>query len=93
MSQHTFYVEDEWHCETVESYDSYSQALDAIQQLALLAWNEPPNRAPCSSWETCGRLYSIVEYDTAASQQIASTPIVEIDAKGTRWLIPQPVKI
>lgn len=82
-----FVLEDDLHAEWAGEYETFELAFAEIRSRAQIPWNEKPNRAPCSSSNTCGRQYCIVAYDetTRPWTYIKSTPIVEIRAKGVRW--------
>lgn len=81
-----FTLEDTIHC-TLEKYDTFELALEAVQRRAQIPWHEEPNQAPCTSWRTCGRSYIIGEFDETTNPwtTLKITPILEIDAKGVRW--------
>ncbi len=83
-----FILEDEIHCEQ-EQFATFELALAKAQWLAQIPWDERPNRAPCTSWRTCGRDYCIVEAErdeTTGSWAFGQTlPIFEISAQGILW--------
>jgi hypothetical protein len=90
-----FVIEDEWHAEWLGEYLSRDDALDALQKLANLPWNEPPNVCPCTSWRTCGRRYRLIEFDGSAElwRKLGAQPVLEISATGTKWITaPKAVK-
>lgn len=82
-----FVVSDELHDESAGQFQSLEEAVTWISQLAMIAWDDEPNRAPCTSWRTCGRTYMIVEFDDSARpwREIRSIEAVEIDASGVKW--------
>jgi len=57
--------------------------------VTLSSWNQPPNLAPCASWESCGRNYEVVEFDTSGGSRsvLGVTPVVSIDRDGVRWAL------
>ena len=75
-----YVVEDDRHCEVIASFATEEAALDAIRRFAELAWDEEPNRAPCMSWRTCGRLYLI------AAPSGSRREVLDISSAGTVWL-------
>ncbi len=58
----TFLIEDSGHAEQIGEYTSLVDAWNRIIELSKIPWDEVPNIAPCSSWNTCGREYEIIEY-------------------------------
>ncbi|AGY56375.1 hypothetical protein GKIL_0128 [Gloeobacter kilaueensis JS1] len=88
-----FIIEDDNHAETQAGrFASFDEALAELQRRSCLPWNEPPNRAPCTSWRTCGRQYVIVECDTSVRpwEPIQSHTVLEISAAGVKWLSCEP---
>lgn len=61
------------------------EALAELQRLATVPWDQLPNRAPCTSWRTCGRSYELIEYDEAETE-IRRSLVMEIGASGVMWL-------
>ncbi len=89
-----FIIEDEWHAEWQDGqFSSLEEAVAELRRRADLAWDEPPNQAPCDGWETCGRKYQIIEYDDSASPwaAIRRLPALEVTAGGTRWLLDEAI--
>lgn len=86
-----FAIEDEHHCELGASFATEREALAELERLATLPWDAQPNRAPCTSWEDCGRRYVLVEYDDSGTRwrQIRYTEMLDISARGTHWLAPR----
>jgi hypothetical protein len=82
-----FVIEDQSHAEQVGEFVSLQSAWEELQRLSGIPWDEPPNVAPCQSWQTCGRDYEIVEYETSdvpwlLVQRYAG---LEVSAKGIAW--------
>ena len=86
-----FMIEDEAHAEQLGEHDDRAAAISRLHQLSELPWDQPPNVAPCRSWQTCGRRYELVEYDTATTpwRLLTCTPAMNISAGGVEWLIEQ----
>ena len=82
-----FTIEDGRHCEIESGYETFELALGEIRRRVSIPWSEPPNRAPCASWRTCGRSYGIREYDKTTTSHTYHERIfiVQIDADGIRW--------
>lgn len=84
-----FVIEDEQHAELQDGeYLTCQAAFAKLKQWAAIPWNESPNKAPCTSWRTCGRTYEIVEYDTSTLpwQELQRIPVLNVAAKGIVWL-------
>ena len=84
-----FIIEDDLHAEWQKGeHPTLDAALDELRKRAKLPWDESPNRAPCMSWRTCGRMYVIVEFDTSSTpwRELRRLPILEVTANGADWL-------
>ena len=86
-----FTIEDEDHCERIGPFfDSFESALAEARRLAEIPWDQEPNRCPCREWRTCGRMYSVVEYETdMRSRKLGRVAVVEVSARGIRWRDPE----
>ena len=84
-----FIIEDELHAEPHGEFATRDEALAELERRAAIPWNVEPNIAPCMSWETCGRCYELVEYDTSVTpwRELRRERVLEISAAGTKWLI------
>lgn len=84
-----FVIEDELHGEPGAEFATKEEALVELQRLATVPWDYPPNQAPCMSWETCGRVYVLAEYDDTRVPwgQLTRVPTLDVSSKGSRWLI------
>ena len=82
-----FTIEDDSHGDLLGEYNTFDEAMTQLRAWARIAWDQKPNRAPCTSWQTCGRSYEIVEYDCTATpwNRVRTTPILQVDARGVRW--------
>lgn len=62
-------------------------ATDFGSPLAGIPWDQEPNRAPCSSWRTCGRNYELIEYEAGSGpwKLLGRTFAFEVSAEGVRW--------
>lgn len=80
-------VEDAIHCEQQGRFGTFDEAIEALQRRAEMPWDESPNRAPCTSWATCGREYCVLEYDTSHRpwKLLRSVNVLNISAHGARW--------
>ena len=81
-------IEDEAHAEPQGEFDSLESALAELRRRALTPWDAAPNVAPCTSWQTCGRRYEVVEFDTAQSprREIQRIHVLDISAAGVKWM-------
>lgn len=82
-----FVIEDEVHCDWHGHYATYADAVTELRHRAVCAWSEPPNQAPCMSWQTCGRDYVIIEFDDSHHpwKEIRRIPALKVDASGGTW--------
>jgi hypothetical protein len=78
-------IEDEWHDEHLGEYVDISQAMAELKRYAEKPWDQPPNLAPCTSWQTCGRAYGVIEFDDS-DREIRRTRILEVTAGGFKWM-------
>jgi hypothetical protein len=84
-----FAIEDEIHVEQLGEFPTLPEAIAELRRLAGLPWNQPPNVAPCMSWQTCGRAYQLVEYDVSTMpwRNLRRIPALNISQSGVKWLI------
>jgi hypothetical protein len=77
-------IEDESHAEWQGTYATIDEAMAELVHRAGIAWDEPPNRCPCTSWRTCDRSYAIVEYDGDATpwRELRRIGYLEVSQKG-----------
>jgi len=82
-----FVIEDQRHAETISEHATLAEARHELEHLAQTRWDQPPNLAPCGSWQTCGREYEIVEYETGAHpwKVVSRAGGLEISAEGLVW--------
>lgn len=80
-------IEDELHAEVLGEFPDMTHAIAELRRYAEIPWNEPPNRAPCTSWRTCGRAYEVIEYDDSATpgREVCRTMMLEVSADGVKW--------
>jgi hypothetical protein len=84
-----FIIEDELHAEWIGKYATRVEAVAELQRFAVLAWDEPPNRAPCTSSATCGRNYELVEFDDATLpwRELRREPALKVSKEGVECLL------
>lgn len=83
-------IEDELHSEWVGEFSTREEAVTELHRLAELSWDQPPNQAPCMSWETCGRNYELVEFDsstTDAWRELQRAPALKVSKDSVNWLL------
>ena len=84
-----FILEDDFHAEQIDRFDTYEAALNRIKELSNIPWDIEPNKCPCESWEKCGREYVIVEYEQKGDALFEKNrnKILNISSAGTDWKI------
>jgi hypothetical protein len=82
-----YIIEDEMHAEHHGQFDSFNEALAELRRRATIAWDQPPNAAPCMSWQTCGREYVVIEFDDSHAPwtELRRVPVLSVSASGIRW--------
>jgi hypothetical protein len=82
-----FVIEDERHAEIQGQFDGFQQAIAELMRRATIPWNEAPNRAPCTDWETCGRTYEVIEYDDSHLpwKELRRVIVLDISSSGVKW--------
>jgi hypothetical protein len=82
-----FVIEDELHGEDHGEFATFDDALSELERRSRIAWDERPNRAPCTNWRGCGRNYEVIEYDIVVRpwKQLRRVRVLEVDATGIRW--------
>ena len=84
---------DEKHCEIHGHFETLQEAMQELRQRATIPWDEPPNRAPCRSWRSCGREYylRVTRPGSAGPERISA---MTISADGIVWyknLLPDEI--
>lgn len=82
-----FVIEDERHSEQMGKYASLDHAWAELERLAAIAWDQRPNVAPCTSWQTCGRTYEIIEYESSSTpwQELSRVVCLDVSVNGVVW--------
>lgn len=85
----SFVLEDQAHAETVANFSDEASAIRKVRRLFATPWNEPPNLAPCMDWETCGREYDLLVYETSTSPWtlVIRRAALIVTAKGRELLL------
>ena len=85
---HKYGIDDEAHAEEISVHDSLSEARAELTRLARTPWNHPPNQAPCTNWQHCGRRYELVAYEEsdAGYRELSRLDALAVDASGPKWL-------
>ena len=81
-------IEDELHAEIQQGeFGTFEEALKELKRISTIPWNETPNLAPCTGWETCGRNYHIVKYDDSEIpwKLLEKVEMLNISAEGIEW--------
>jgi len=84
-----FVIEDERHAEPQGEFATLEEAVAELRRRAGIPWDKDPNRAPCTSWQTCGRAYEVIEYDVTRSpwQEIRRMAALDVSPSGVRWSV------
>ena len=82
-----FVIEDERHAELLGEYPTFQHAVEELRRRAAIPWDEDPNRAPCTRWQTCGRLYEVIEYDNSQVpwKVLRRVAVLDVSANGVKW--------
>lgn len=82
-----FEIVDVIHCESFGLYPTLADAWAQLGLLAACAWDAEPNVAPCGDWETCGREYEIVAYDTTTRPRQVGRRYrgLSVNREGVTW--------
>jgi hypothetical protein len=83
-----FVIEDKLHAEHLAEFTSMVHAMNELERLATIPWDQVPHVCPCRSWQTCGREYHVVEYDVAPTpwRRLSAVAVLEVSAKGAIWI-------
>ena len=77
-------VEDELHADHIGRYATCYEALAEVRRRLAQPWDGEENRAPCESWQTCGRHYILFPPSAASGEWIS---VARIDAGSVRWFL------
>jgi hypothetical protein len=80
-------LDDASHCEYQGQFLSVPDAFEEIKARAVLPWDQPPNRCPCTAWKTCDRLYQILVYDDSTTPWTLQAKLgnLQISNRGVVW--------
>jgi hypothetical protein len=86
MASH-FLIEDVNHGEIHGSFADTDSAMTELRRRSALAWDDPPNRAPCGEWRTCGREFYLLEASGTGPEfrVLRNVSVLQIRAAGVRW--------
>jgi len=81
-------IEDNIHCDMHGEYETFEDAIAELRIRATIPWDQRPNLAPCTSWKTCGREYSVIEYNTSQMpwQLLRTVPVLNVSANAVEWM-------
>jgi hypothetical protein len=82
-----FVIEDVTHGEDLGEFADLASARAELHDRANIPLDQEPDRAPCTSWRTCGRSFDIVEVAGRGSEArtLRRAHALEINARGVRW--------
>ena len=85
-----FVIEDRTHSDWMGEFQTIGEAISELSRLRTIAWDEPPNRCPCSRWKTCRRDYDLIEFGTASTpwHPLRRVPALSVSSAGATWLLP-----
>lgn len=78
-NQIIFEIEDDFHAEHIADFTTLKEAISKLKRIATIPWDHEPNRAPCTGWRTCGRIYVINEFDTTTKPWTSLNRIYALD--------------
>jgi hypothetical protein len=80
-------LEDNIHCETQGTYQTFEEAIAELKRRALIPWDTPPNQAPCTGWRKCGREYEVIEYETSQVpwRRLRQAVVLHVSPSGNQW--------
>ena len=84
-----FVIEDDFHAEWMDQFDSRSDAVQELRRLAALSWNVDPNRAPCTNWANCSREYHLIEFDIDTEPfwtELSREHVLDVSPLGNKWI-------
>jgi hypothetical protein len=89
-----FIIEDERHAERVGEYGTRAEAIAELRRLTGVPWDQAPNQAPCVGWETCGRSYELVEFDSTITpwRELQRHAALKVSKAGVKWLLEGDVR-
>lgn len=80
-----FVLDDQRHAELQGEYADGRAVLAELERRAALPCHEEPNRPPCTSWKTCGRLYEVIELDAVNREEICRYEVLEVEPQKAEW--------
>ena len=82
------YIDDDIHCERAGPYATFEGAIAELRRRASIKWDSFPNRAPCTSWRSCGREYHVLEFDASPERWklLRKVAVLKVSAKGVEWI-------
>ena len=81
-------IEDSIHAEQAGRFQRFDEAVAELRRRAAIPWDEEPNRAPCTSWRSCGREYHVLAYDTSETpwKLLKDVGVLNVSATGIEWV-------
>lgn len=81
-------IQDDRHAELQKTeYRTFQEAVEELKTCAAIPFDQPPNRCPCTGWRTCGREYSIQEFEKSGPpwRLLRYVPVVKVLKAGVGW--------
>lgn len=82
-----YIIEDEAHAEWCGEFTTKEEAMHELRARSLTLWDQAPNVCPCMSWRTCGREYSILEFNTSVEpwEELSRMPVLSVSSREVKW--------
>jgi hypothetical protein len=86
-----FVIEDEVHCDWHGQFAKLEEAIAKLRRLSGTPWDQPPNVAPCTNWQSCRREYSIIEFDDFHTpwKELRRIAALDVSSSGVTWRLPE----
>lgn len=84
----TIIIDDNIHCDLWFRFQTFEEAISELKRFAATAWDDPPNKAPCTQWQTCGREYIVMELDRSQkpAKVLRRITVLSVSAEGAQWV-------
>ena len=82
-----YWIVDDIHLDGRGVFPTLDAALGELDRLARIPWDDPSNRAPCLSWQDCGRDWELSEWDESQQPAVLVRRLfmLHVSASGRGW--------